>query len=359
MPIEEPIVSNQSVKTGSSLPINLGLGMILIFMTILALTLGSARLSPSQVGRVILEPLAAIGLPVPGTPDPIARQIILAVRLPRIILAILVGAALSIAGVIFQGLFRNPMADPVLIGTSSGASLGATLAMTAGLNLAILHLNAIPAAAFAGSLLTTILVYNLAKTGRNLSMTVLLLAGVAVASFFSAITSTLMVLDRRQSQNILLWMLGGFSTCRWSDVGAIIPYLTAGIVLCSGFIRQLDIMLLGEEKAYQLGVNLQLLQKVMIFAASLLVAVAVSVSGTIGFVGLVVPHIVRLVIGPGHKRLLPAAALSGGIFLLAADTLARTILSPQELPVGILTSFLGAPFFIYLLRKSRREVFKY
>ena len=141
MPIEDPIVPNQSVKKGPSLPINLGvLGMILIILTILALTLGSARLSVFQVGRVILEPLTAIGLPVPGTPDPIARQIVLAVRLPRIILAILVGAALSIAGVIFQGLFRNPMADPVLIGTSSGASLGATLAMTTGLNLAVLHL---------------------------------------------------------------------------------------------------------------------------------------------------------------------------------------------------------------------------
>lgn len=184
-------------------------------------------------------------------------------------------------------------------------------------------------------------------------MMVLLLTGVAFSFLLSSITFAIMILRRDETHNIISWMIGGFTACRWVHVQVILPYLVVGMAILLAFSRDLDLMLLGEEKAHQLGVNIHRLQRVLTLAASLLVAAAVSFSGIIGFVGLVVPHMVRLLIGPNHKQLLPTSALSGAIFLLIADTVARIILSPLELPVGIITAFLGAPFFIYLLRRNK------
>lgn len=331
------------------------LGIILIIsllaMIFLALVVGSVQLGVPRAARILGE--VVLGFKDEGIAQ-FERQILLDVRLPRIILAIIVGAALSMAGVIYQSLFRNPMADPSVIGTSSGAALGATIAIAAGFNLKIHPQATIPLMAFAGAILTTLLVYYLAKTGPRVPMTVLLLAGIAVSTFMSSAISLIMILQRNEMYNIVSWLMGGFTTRRWIDVTMITPYALIGFIATMIFGRELNLMLLGEERARQLGLNSHRFQKTMTIAASLLVAGAVSVSGIIGFVGLLVPHMVRFLTGPDHKYLLPASSLGGGLFLLAADTIARTIMAPLELPVGIVTSLCGVPFFIYLLMKNKR-----
>jgi iron complex transport system permease protein len=324
--------------------------IILILVAFGALTVGSANLDFEKVLKIIT---GTLGLTRPGGYTTLEQKIIIDLRLPRIILAALVGGALSIAGVVFQGLFRNPMADPYIIGTSSGAALGAAVGFVTGLDIQFLNLSVVPALAFAGAIGTTIVVYNLARVGPKRSMMVLLLVGIAFSSLLSSITSAIMILRRDETHNIISWMIGGFTASRWEHVQAILPYLIVGMALLLAFSRDLDLMLLGEEKAHQLGVNIHRLQRILTLAASLLVAAAVSFSGIIAFVGLVIPHMVRLLIGPNHKQLLPTATLTGAIFLLIADTVARMILSPLELPVGIITAFLGAPFFIYLLRRNK------
>jgi iron complex transport system permease protein len=331
--------------------------VMLALMILVALSVGSVHYSLWNVFTVLTaKPLTLLGAHFSQNIDRTAQKIILELRLPRTILALLVGAALSVAGVIFQGLFRNPMAEPYVIGTSSGASLGATIAFVLGLKFTFLQVSAVPALAFAGALLTTVLVYNLARIGRRIPMSALLLVGIAVSAFLSAIISMMMMLHREEMYNIISWSLGGFTSGRWIHVIIILPYFLFGIFITMRYTRELDIMLLGEEKAQQLGVNSNRLQKILIFSASLLVAAAVSVSGTIGFVGLVIPHIVRLLVGPNHRYLLPASALAGANFLLIADTVARTVIIPMELPVGIITAFVGAPFFIYLLKQRRRNM---
>jgi iron complex transport system permease protein len=330
--------------------IYLVLFLFLILAAFVALTVGSANLDFGKVMKIIT---GSLGLTRPEGYTPLEQKIIIDLRLPRIILAFLAGGALSIAGVVFQGLFRNPMADPYIIGTSSGAALGAALGFVTGLDIQFLNLSVVPALAFTGAIGTTIVVYNLSRLGSKTSMMVLLLTGVAFSFLLSSITSAIMILRRDETHNIISWMIGGFTASRWIHVQVILPYLIVGMALLAAFSRDLDLMLLGEEKARQLGVDIQRLQGILTLAASLLVAAAVSFSGIIGFVGLVVPHMVRLIIGPNHKQLLPTATLTGAIFLLIADTVARIILSPLELPVGIITAFLGAPFFIYLLRRNK------
>lgn len=328
--------------------------LILLTMVILALALGSAQLDFFKVIRILAGGLFGENDGAGVEIEQFDRQIVLDVRLPRIILAIIVGAALSMAGVIYQSLFRNPMADPSVIGTSSGAALGAIIAIATGLDLKFGHLGTIPFMAFFGAILTTLLVYGLAKTGPRVPMTVLLLAGMAVSTFLSSTISLIMILRRDEMYHIVSWLMGGFALCRWIDVAMIAPYTLIGFLVTIFFSRELNLMLLGEERARQLGLNSDRLQKFMIVSASLLVAGAVSISGIIGFVGLLVPHMVRFIIGPDHKYLLPVSALAGGLFLLAADTIARTLLAPLELPVGVVTSLCGAPFFIYLLIKNKR-----
>ncbi len=323
----------------------------LIFFT---LTIGSAKLGLSEVMCVIAAKIPVVGRHFYENIDPIDQKIVLEIRLPRIILAVIVGSALSVTGVIFQGLFRNPMADPYVLGTSSGAALGATFAVIVNSRFTFLGLSSRPIFAFVGAIFATILVYNIARVGEKPSITVLILSGIAVSAFLSAITSLLLFFRQEEMGRIIFWMMGGFSYCRWSEVKMILPYLIIGLLYTGRFSRELNLLLLGEEKAHQLGLEVGKLQKRLIFAAAFLVAAAVSVSGVIGFVGLVVPHIIRLLIGPDHRFLLPVSAVAGGVFLLIADTLARIIISPAELPVGVLTSFVGGLFFIYLLRKSKK-----
>ena len=311
----------------------LGLSLGLILTGWVALGLGPARLS---------FPLS-----------PLQQKIFFGLRLPRIILTVLVGAALAVTGLLFQGLFRNPLADPYILGTSSGAALGATIAVLSGVNFKLLGLSARPFFAFAGALLAMVLVYSFGRRRNRPAVTMMLLAGIAVSAFFSAVTALLLYFRQEEMGKIIFWQMGGFSYARWAEVKMVLPYVVGGFLYSRSLASELNLLLLGEEKAHQLGLAVFSFQHRIIFTASVLVAAAVSVSGPIGFIGMVAPHIMRLFLGPDHRMLLPVSALAGGLLLLLADTLARTILSPVELPVGVLTSFIGGPFFLYLLNKNR------
>lgn len=269
-------------------------------------------------------------------------------RLPRILLAMLVGAGLASAGVAMQGLFRNPMASPYVVGVSSGSSLGAALAL-----LIFPAILSVPLLAFVFGIGTISLVYRISWRRGKIPVETLLLAGIAVGFFFSALTSLLMYTAAESLHRLIFWIMGGFWNRSWKDLIVALPFVGFGIPAIFFFARDLNILQLGEESAAHLGVEVERVKKILLILASLITASAVSVSGVIGFVGLIIPHITRLLIGPDHRLLIPLAALVGGIFLVWCDTLARTVIAPVELPVGIITACFGAPFFIYLLIKTR------
>ncbi len=328
------------------------LAILIILSMVAALAVGSAGLGPVKVARILGRAIPGLGAFLPGRVDPVDSQIVIALRLPRVLLSILTGMALGMAGALFQGIFRNPMADPYVLGTSSGAALGATLAYAAGLKAGVPGLSAVSCAAFLGAVIAMALVYGLAGVERNVRPQSLLLSGIAVSYALSALTALIMILRKEEMYRIMLWLMGGFANSRWPHVAAIIPYVLAGAAAAMAMARDLDAVLLGEERARQLGVDTGRLQLRLGVTAGLLVAAAVSVSGAIGFVGLIAPHLVRFMTGPRHRVLLPSAALAGGLMLLLSDLAARTLLSPLEIPVGIITSMLGAPFFLYLLRRK-------
>ncbi len=286
------------------------------------------------------------------------ETIIFQIRLPRVIGAALVGAALATAGVLFQGLLRNPMADPYIIGTSAGAALGATIAMMLPINLAFLGFGLVPAAAFCGALATVILVYNLARVGGKTPIISMLLAGFVVSALLAAIMAFMMSMSDRFGLNlhsVYSFLMGHISVTGWGQLAITAPLIIGGIIGARFFAFRLNAFSLGEEGAAYLGIEVER-DKILILAlGSLLTAAAVSISGLVAFVGLVVPHAVRLSLGPDHRFLLPASALAGAAFLIIADLLARTLLAPVEIPVGVITAIIGAPVFIYLLRHSRRE----
>lgn len=284
----------------------------------------------------------------------IYSDVLLYIRLPRVILAAAVGASLGTAGAVFQGLFRNPMADPYVLGVSYGAALGAILAILTGGSLYFAGFTAVPLFAFVGGTLSITLVYYLARVGKAVPVMTLLLAGIAVSAFLSAMVSLLTYFSGEQIHQVVFWMMGGLGGASWPKVLAMLPYVLIGYSVIYYHARELNILLLGEETARQLGVETERVKKILMAGASLLVAAAVSMSGIIGFVGLIVPHFIRLAAGPDHRFLLPASALLGASILIAADTVARTIISPTELPVGIITAMVGAPVFIYLLKKRKK-----
>jgi len=269
-------------------------------------------------------------------------------RLPRILLAMMVGSGLATAGVAMQGLFKNPMASPYIVGVSSGSSFGAALAI-----LILPGIFSVPLLAFLTGLGTILLVYRISRGDGRVPIQTLLLAGIAVGFFFSAITSLLMYTSAQNVHYLIFWMMGGFGGRNWSHVATILPFIGFGIPAIYYFSRELNVMQLGEESATHLGVNVEMVKKLLLVFSSLITAAAVAVSGIIGFVGLIIPHIARIIVGPDHRILIPLSALLGGIFLVWCDSLARTVISPTELPVGIITACFGAPFFIYLLLKKR------
>jgi iron complex transport system permease protein len=284
-----------------------------------------------------------------------ATTIILALRLPRTALVLLTGAALGGSGAAYQGLFRNPLADPYLIGVASGAGLGAALAM----NLQKLNLFwgviAVPMAAFIGALATVFLVYALARIGKTVPTTNLILAGVAFSSFATAVTSFLMLRSTGELLRVFSFLLGGFSQAGWRPVLTVLPYITIGLgtLLLNG--HALNLLQFGDDQAQQLGLPLTRTRTLILVAASLATAAAVSFSGIIGFIGLIVPHVMRLWFGADYRRLLPLSLIGGAAALLLSDVLARVIIAPQELQVGIVTALFGAPFFLWVLRRAKNQ----
>ena len=289
------------------------------------------------------------------------KTILLDIRLPRICLAILIGAILAISGAVMQGLFRNPLAAPSLIGVSSGASVGASVVIVlAGAWLqsnTALGLSLVAVGAFIGSFLVTVLVYRLSTSALGTSVTTMLLAGIAVSALAGAVSGLLSYYaDNEMLRQISIWQMGNLSTANWQRV---LVLTVVAILVLSLFPREsksLNALLLGESEARHLGIDVQQVKRKLILLTTLGIGTAVAIGGMIGFVGLIVPHIVRLLIGPDHRWLLPASALAGGVLLLLADTIARIIIAPTELPTGILTAILGAPFFIMLLVQKRREL---
>jgi iron complex transport system permease protein len=301
------------------------------------------------VWRVVAGPTAATtGLDAEATR--VIDTIVWQIRLPRVALAALVGAALGLAGAGFQGVFRNPLADPYLLGAASGAGFAASLAMVSG---GVLGLGAlgVPLAAFVGAATTVALVVALARRGWSLPIVPLVLAGVVVGSCLAAGTSFVLLAAREQAAGVLTWLLGSLAFASWGRVGTLLPpVVVAGAVLIAA-ARSLDVLQLGERAAAQLGLRVEGLKLAVVAAGTLATAAAVSVAGVIGFVGLLVPHAVRLALGPDHRRLVPLSAVWGAGFMVLADLVARTVIAPAELPVGVVTALVGAPFFLLLLRR--------
>ena len=320
----------------------LALSAALVLVGAAALTLGGVHLAPGDVWRSLV---GGIGTGLPTDAAVIVREI----RLPRILLAALVGAALAVSGTVLQALLRNPLADPYVLGISSGAALGDIGALWVGGRVAA----ASPLAAFAGALLTMAWVYLLGRRGGRLASTSLLLAGVITASFLSAaILFILTLLSTRDVRGAAFWLMGDLSVVTGVQLRLLTPAIVLSTAALYWFAKDLNVLLLGEEEAAHLGVQVARTETVVYILASLLTGLAVSVSGAIGYLGLLVPHLGRMLVGNDHRTLLPTAALGGAIVLVISDTLARTVIAPAELPVGAVTAVAGAPVFIYLLRRS-------
>jgi iron complex transport system permease protein len=302
------------------------LSFLLLAVIILSLFLGSVLISPAEL---------------------LKSEILWQIRLPRVILAAMIGLLLSISGVILQGVLRNPLADPYILGISAGGAIGAAVAIAAGL-----WASSVPLLAFIFALAAVFVVYKLAQVAGRTSPETLILSGVALSAFCAAILSLIIILTGNL-QTIYFWLLGSLSSASWSNVITIVPYVLVGPVLAYYYSKELNALLLGEEMALTLGVNVEKTRLLLVAAASLMTAAAVSVSGLIGFVGLIIPHWVRLIIGPNHRLLIPVSALCGMLLMVTADTIARTILPPMEIPIGIIMALVGAPFFLYLLRSRR------
>lgn len=283
--------------------------------------------------------------------------ILFEVRLPHTMLIALTGAALAGSGAAYQGLFRNPLADPYLIGVASGASLGAALVMALRWPTDLLGLYTVPVAAFVGAGLTILLVYNLARVGSSIPTTTLILAGVAASSFATSLTSFLMFRSTSELRRAIGWLLGGAMLNGWEPVVAALPYVLVGLAALSLSGHALNVLQFGEEQAHQLGLPAEKVKAILLLVASLTTAAAVSFSGIIGFVGLVTPHLGRLIWGADYRRLIPLSILGGASLLLFADLLARVVLSPQVLPVGIVTALAGTPFFLWLLRRAKHQAY--
>lgn len=331
--------------------------LVLITAILVSCVLGIANISIIDALKIILSKIPKIGELV--STEGIADRyftIVLFVRMPRIILAALVGMGLSAVGCTYQGMFKNPMADPYIVGISSGAALGATIGMIVGGGATVLGIGITRLSAFAGALITTLLVYNVARIGAKIPTTTLLLAGIAISYFFQSFISVIMIFNRQAIEKIVFWTMGSVNAASWKDIGFMIPILIISIIIMIVYARDLNAMLLGDDNAKSIGINTERTKKVLLIVSSILVASMVSISGIIGFVGLIIPHAVRLTVGPNNKVLIPFSALVGAVFMVICDTLARTLVPPMELPVGAITAVFGSPYFIYLLYKHKKKV---
>ncbi|MCY4457337.1 MAG: iron ABC transporter permease [Acidimicrobiaceae bacterium] len=329
-----------------------GLGAVAVAVT-LGLTIGPV---PLRFDRVILELLDGIpGLTIDSGLSEAHQAIVNKLRLPRVVLGLLAGATLSLSGAAYQGAFRNPLADPYLLGVAAGAGLGATIAITQDWGDGAGFIDLVPLAAFAGALLAVGISYLAGHLGGNSTVS-LVLAGVAVASFLTAVQTYVQQSNTDALREVWAWILGRVATSGWAEPALITPYFVLMVVLILRYRRALDALSVGDEEATSLGLNPRRIRAIVVLAASLGAAAAVAVTGLIGFVGIIVPHTVRLIFGASHRALLPLSLLFGGAFMVLADLAARTLLAPAELPIGVVTAFIGAPVFALILRTSRREI---
>lgn len=330
--------------------------VVLVAALLLALAFGSVSISPLEIGRILfLQSHLCVGH---GTWASGSGAIICEVRLPDVVAAAAVGVSLALAGALFQAVLRNPLADPYVIGTSAGAQLGITLVFVLPIQLSVWGFGTTQIAAFAGALGTVLFVYAVARVGGRTPVVTLILAGFVISSFLISATTLLTyagsgVGDRLT--RLIGWTLGGLEVESWGQLGVAIPCILVAAAISYLLAPRLDLILIGEDQASHLGVRVERLKLVAIILASFLTALAVTLAGIVAFVGLVVPHAMRLIYGPGHRRLLPTTALAGAAFVVVCDLIARVVVAPSVLPLGVVTAVVGAPFFLHLLRRSRRE----
>lgn len=349
------MVSQGSILTNSRWVATLGiLTLTAIVVGLICLHFGAQPIAYGEVLRALFDTVS-LKDSTDETSD-IAKTILLQVRLPRILLGFLVGCSLASVGVALQALLRNPLADPYVLGVSSGAALGAAVGILFGVGTTFLAETALPACGFAGGLVALVVIYQMAATYGQLPIHSLLLTGVILNAIFSALIMFITsILDPNRSYGMMAWLMGTLTAPTYSSLVGLMIYLSIGLFLLFSQMRVLNILALGEESARTLGIDTEQAKRSLFVLTALVTGAVVSVSGMIGFIGMVVPHAVRLVIGADHRLLLPASALVGGTFLMGADTVARTLIAPTEIPVGIITALAGGPFFVYLLlwRKDR------
>ena len=331
-----------------------GIGLILLlFSVIVSLSIGTAKLPLSHVWGILFQQIPGLGNAFSGDWAESTEQIIMKVRFPRVVLAILVGAWLSLAGAGFQGVLRNPLADPYILGVSSGAAVGAAFIILFGLHTTLFGLWTIPIVAFFTALISLFIVLRLANVQGKYQLETIILSGVVVSAFLGSFVSLMVSLSDKVVNQIVFWLMGSLAMQGWTFTFVLVPYLIIGFIVLIAYSQHLNLFALGERQAAHLGINVNRTRLVILIVSTFITAAAVSIVGTIGFVGLVVPHLVRLIVGPDYRVIIPITAIVGSLYVLWADTLARTLLSPTEIPLGVVTAFLGAPFFGYLLRRSK------
>ena len=342
----QPRSATRRVPAAVLLP---GLTALLLIAVVLAAGIGAVSVGPAQIIAIVLDHLGI------NTSIAFSRQqdaVVWAIRIPRVVLAVLVGAGLAISGAVLQGVFRNPLADPSIIGVSSGAAFGAVTAIVIGVTP--FGLMTTPIAAFTGGILTTVVVWTLSRRNGRIDTVTLILVGLAINSMIGAGMGMLnYIADDEQLRAVVFWSMGSLGGATWRSNLAILPLIALGLIVLPRKAADLNLLLLGEREARHLGVDVDRTRFILIVVVALTTGAAVAFAGIIGFVGLIVPHLIRLLTGPDHRVLLPASALAGACLLVATDLIARTIVSPAELPIGVVTSLLGAPFFLFLLLRTR------
>jgi heme transport system permease protein len=327
------------------------LAVVLLVVAIISIGSGAVDIAPRQVIAIILDHL---GVKTDVSYTAQQDAVVWSIRLPRVTLAIMVGSALAVSGAALQGMFRNPLADPGLIGVSSGAALGAVTAL--GLGIAWFGRATTPLFAFVGGMLTALVAYSLARHHGRTEIVTLVLAGIALNTFAGAGTALVtFIANDAQLRAIIFWSMGSLGSATWRSVGAALPFVVAGLVASWYWRRPLNLMALGEREARHLGIETERVRFLVILFTALMTGATVAAAGVIGFVGLIVPHVIRLVAGPDHRLLLPASALGGAVLVVVADLVARTVVSPLELPLGVLTAFVGGPFLLVLMMRTRRS----
>jgi iron complex transport system permease protein len=354
-PLARPL-SNRARRRALILP---ALLVVLVIVVLLGVGIGAVPITPTQVMAILLE---QIGVETSIPFEARQESVLMVIRLPRVVAGVLIGAALAVSGAMIQGLFRNSLADPGLIGISSGAALAAAVTIVLGGTLlaglqAALGAWLLPIMAFGGGVVTTLLIYRLSSLAGRTSVTTMLLAGIAVNALTGALIGLLsFTATDDQLRDLTFWSLGSLGRANWTMIGVLLPFLIAALLPLPFLGRSLNAFLLGESEAAHLGMNVERIKLAIIVLVALAVGAGVAAAGSIGFVGLVVPHVLRLMAGPDHRTLLPGSALLGAALLVGADLLARTIAIPAEVPIGIVTALVGAPFFFWLLMRDRRRM---